>query len=236
MAEPQFGPIVPENPAIPPIRKSLHGQTISLEPLTLEHADSLFTCLGGTDNGSIWDYMPDGPFTSEAEFDIFIASLAKSEQRVFFSVIDRTGLNAHYRGKAIGFLSLLRIDVSNRVVEIGFVTFARMLQRTTAATEVFYLMLKYVFDELHFRRCEWKCNDFNEPSKRAAIRLGFVFEGVFRNHMIVKGRNRDSAWFSIVDHEWEGEVMVALEKWLSAGNFDAEGRQKQDLVSIRQER
>ncbi|KLJ12486.1 hypothetical protein EMPG_12479 [Blastomyces silverae] len=239
MAEPQFGPIVPENHAIPPLRKSLHGRTISLEPLTLEHSDSLFSCLGGTDNNaSIWDYMPDGPFTSKAEFDIFIASLAKSEERVFFSVMDRAaGLNnANYSGKAIGFLSLLRIDVSNRVVEIGFVTFAKMLQRTTAATEVFYLMLKYVFDDLHFRRCEWKCNDFNEPSKRAATRLGFVFEGVFRKHMIVKGRNRDSAWYSIVDNEWEGEVKVALEKWLSASNFDAEGRQKRDLVSIRQER
>ncbi|PGH07648.1 hypothetical protein GX51_01657 [Blastomyces parvus] len=229
MAEPQFGPIVPDIPAIPPIRKTLHGRTITLEPLTLEHSDSLFSCLGGTDNASIWDYLPYGPFTSKAEFDKSIANMAISEDRMFFSVIDRTGLNTNHSGKAIGFLSLLRLDISNRVVEIGFVAFAKMLQRTTPATEVFYVMLKYVFDELHFRRCEWKCDDLNGPSKRAATRLGFVYEGLFRKHIIVKGRNRDTAWFSIVDNEWEEQVKEALEKWLSADNFDAEGRQKQDL-------
>ncbi|EGC42796.1 acetyltransferase [Histoplasma capsulatum var. duboisii H88] len=232
MAEPQLGPIVPNKPAIPPTRKPLHGRTITLEPLTAAHSDSLFSCLGGADNARLWDYMPDGPFTSKADFDNFIHYAATSEDRLFFSVMDRTGLKEAYSGKAVGFLSLLRIDVKNRAVEIGFVTFSRMLQRTTAATEAFYLMLAFVFDELHFRRCEWKCNDLNVPSKRAATRLGFLFEGVFRKHMIVKGRNRDSAWFSIVDEEWKGEVKGALEKWLDADNFDAEGRQKKDLVIL----
>lgn len=233
MAEPQLGPIVPNKPAIPPTRKPLHGRTITLEPLTAAHSDSLFSCLGGADNATLWDYMPDGPFTSKADFDNFIHYAATSEDRLFFSVMDRTGLQDAYSGKAVGFLSLFRIDVKNRAVEIGFVTFSRMLQRTTAATEVFYLILAFVFDELHFRRCEWKCNDLNVPSKRAATRLGFLFEGVFRKHMIVKGRNRDSAWFSIVDEEWKGGVKGALEKWLDDDNFDADGRQKKDLVSIR---
>ncbi|EEH10577.1 acetyltransferase [Histoplasma capsulatum G186AR] len=233
MAEPQLGPIVPNKPAIPPTRKPLHGRTITLEPLTAAHSDSLFSCLGGADNARLWDYMPDGPFTSKADFDNFIHYAATSEDRLFFSIMDHTGLKDAYSGKAVGFLSLFRIDVKNRAVEIGFVTFSRMLQRTTAATEAFYLMLAFVFDELHFRRCEWKCNDLNVPSKRAATRLGFLFEGVFRKHMIVKGRNRDSAWFSIVDEEWKGGVKGALEKWLDADNFDAEGRQKKDLVSIR---
>ncbi|PGH34379.1 hypothetical protein GX50_02746 [[Emmonsia] crescens] len=236
MAEPQLGPIVPDNSAIQPTRKSLHGRTITLEPLTMEHSDALFSCLGGTENMRIWDYMPVGPFTSKAEFDSFIAISAKSEDPLFFSIIDRTALNGNYSGKAIGFLSLLRMDVKNRVVEIGWVAFSRMLQRTTAATETFYVLLKWVFDELHFRRCEWKCNDLNAPSKRAAARLGFVFEGIFRKHMIVKGRNRDSAWFSIVDEEWEGGVRGAFEEWLNADNFDSEGRQKKDLMSIRQKK
>ncbi|EDN07645.1 hypothetical protein HCAG_04155 [Histoplasma mississippiense (nom. inval.)] len=224
---------IPNKPAIPPTRKPLHGRTITLEPLTAAHSDSLFSCLGGADNATLWDYMPDGPFTSKADFDNFIHYAATSEDRLFFSVMDRTGLQDAYSGKAVGFLSLFRIDVKNRAVEIGFVTFSRMLQRTTAATEVFYLILAFVFDELHFRRCEWKCNDLNVPSKRAATRLGFLFEGVFRKHMIVKGRNRDSAWFSIVDEEWKGGVKGALEKWLDDDNFDADGRQKKDLVSIR---
>ncbi|OJD13795.1 hypothetical protein AJ78_05777 [Emergomyces pasteurianus Ep9510] len=237
MAEPQLGPIVPDYPAIPPNRKSLHGKSVFLEPLSMEHSNSLFCCLGGTENARIWDYMPVGPFTAKAEFDNFIDSSAKSEDPFFFSIIDRTAtLNGNYSTNAIGFLSLLRIDIKNRVVEIGWVAFSRMLQRTTAATEAFYIVLKWVFDELHFRRCEWKCNDFNVPSKRAAERLGFVFEGVFRKHMIVKGRNRDSAWFSIVDDEWEGGVRRAFEEWLSADNFDSEGRQKEDLVSIREKK
>ncbi|OAX81752.1 hypothetical protein ACJ72_03909 [Emergomyces africanus] len=236
MAEPQLGPIVPDYPAIRPTRKSLHGRTIFLEPLSMEHSDSLFSCLGGTENIRIWDYMPVGPFIAKTEFDNFIEHSAKSEDPLFFSIIDRSTLNGNYNAKAIGFLSLLRMDVKHRALEIGWIAFSRMLQRTTAATETFYIVLKWVFDDLHIRRCEWKCNDLNAPSKRAAERLGFVFEGVFRKNMIVKGRNRDSAWFSIVDDEWEGGVKRALEEWLKADNFDSEGRQKEDLVSIRQKK
>ncbi|EEH37985.2 acetyltransferase [Paracoccidioides lutzii Pb01] len=178
--------------------------------------------------------MPDGPFAPKKEFDSFISKKAESEDPLFFSIVDRTSNGNRDSGKVTGFLSLLRIDVKNRVVEIGFVTFSRELQRTTPATETMYLLLKWVFEELNFRRCEWKCNDLNEPSKRAAERLGFVFEGLFRQHMIVKGRNRDSSWFSIVDREWEGKVRGSFQGWLSADNFDSEGRQIKDLSSIRQ--
>ncbi|ODH50701.1 hypothetical protein GX48_03209 [Paracoccidioides brasiliensis] len=206
MEGPRIGFIVPDNPAIQPTHKILYGRTVTLEPLSTAHSDDLFSCLGGSENSRIWDYMADGPFASKKEFNSFISQKAESEDPLFFSIVDRTSNGNRDSGRVTGFLSLLRIDVKNRVVEIGFVTFSRELQRTTPATETMYLLLKWVFEELNFRR----------------------------QHMIVKGRNRDSSWFSIVDREWEGKVRGGFQGWLSADNFDSEGRQIKDLSSIRQ--
>ncbi|EEH47834.2 uncharacterized protein PADG_03918 [Paracoccidioides brasiliensis Pb18] len=174
MEGPRIGFIVPDNPAIQPTHKILYGRTVTLEPLSTAHSDDLFSCLGGSENLRIWDYMADGPFASKKEFNSFISQKAESEDPLFFSIVDRTSNGNRDSGRVTGFLSLPRIDVKNRVVEIGFVTFSRELQRTTPATETMYLLLKWVFEELNFRRCEWKCSDLNEPSKRAAERLGFV--------------------------------------------------------------
>jgi RimJ/RimL family protein N-acetyltransferase len=127
----------------------------------------------------------------------------------------------------------MNIVPSHRTIEIGHVLFSPVLQRTTAATESIYLLMKHCFEDLNYRRVEWKANDLNEPSKRAALRLGFVFEGVFRKHMVVKGRNRDTAWFSVTDDEWEGGVKGGLEKWLENANFDESGLQLRKLEEVR---
>ena len=136
-------------------------------------------------------------------------------------------------GSPIGIITLMNINPTHRTIEIGAVLFSPLLQRTTAATEAIYVLMKHCFDDLGYRRVEWKANNLNEPSKRAAVRLGFVPEGVFRNHMIVKGRSRDSAWFSVTDEEWVGGVKEALESWLQKGNFDEEGGQRRKLEDIR---
>lgn len=229
--EPQnVGPLVPDIAALRPQREPLQGRAVTLEPLSTKHTDSLFECIGGdaVENAAVWDYMSVGPFTDKPAFDRYISEKCKSEDPFYFAVLDTAS------GKAVGFLTLLRIDIPNRVVEVGWVTFSSLLQRTTAATEAMYLLAKLVFEDLGFRRYEWKCNDLNVPSKKAAERLGFVFEGVFRHHMIVKGRNRDTAWYSMLDGDWE-RVKRGFERWLDPGNFDVEGRQLRGLVELREE-
>ena len=142
--------------------------------------------------------------------------------RVFFAIVDKPS------GRAVGYASLMRIDVTNRVIEVGNILYTPALQRTAGATEAMYLLARYVFEELGYRRYEWKCNALNEPSRKAALRLGFTFEGIFRQHFIVKGRNRDTAWFSMLDSEWPA-IKADFEHWLDPANFDAAGRQKTPL-------
>ena len=129
----------------------------------------------------------------------------------------------------MGVCALMRIDAANRVIEVGHILFTPLLQRTPAATEAMYLAARYVFDDLGYRRYEWKCNNCNEPSKRAASRYGFTYEGLFRQHLIMKGRNRDTAWFSMLDSEWPARK-AAFEAWLAPENFDAEGKQVRPLA------
>jgi RimJ/RimL family protein N-acetyltransferase len=134
-------------------------------------------------------------------------------------------------GRAVGYASYLRIEPAHRVIEVGSILYTPLLQRTRGATEAMYLMARYIFEELGYRRYEWKCDSRNEPSRRAAERLGFTFEGIFRQHMIVKGGNRDTAWYSMLDSEW-GERKAAFERWLDPGNFDAAGRQRTGLAPV----
>ena len=134
-------------------------------------------------------------------------------------------------GTAAGYASYMRMEPAHGVVEVGNILLTPSLQRTTAATEAMYLMAAHVFDDLGYRRYEWKCNAKNEPSRRAALRLGFTFEGIFRQHMVVKGQNRDTAWFSMLDHEWPARKR-AFEAWLDPANFDGEGRQRQRLIQL----
>ncbi len=225
--EPQpVGPMVNPRPARRPERVTLSGRAVTLVPLDAEsHADALFAGANGGDTDRVWAYLADGPFTEAAAFKANIAAKAQSADPLFFAVLDNPS------GLAVGYQALMRVDAANRAIEIGNILYTPAIQRTIGATEAQHLFARYVFDDLGYRRYEWKCNDLNAPSKRAALRLGFVFEGVFRQHMIVKGRNRDTAWFSMLDSEWPAR-RAAFERWLAPDNFDAAGRQRIALASL----
>ena len=220
-SEGRVGPVVDGNPAKAPEHVRISGRHIVLEPLSSRHAADLFALSNGPEREDLWRYLAHGPFDSAEQFDAFIAGCATSRDPLFFALIEPSG-------RAIGFASLMRIDAPNRVIEIGYILYTPAIQRTIAATEVQYLFARHVFETLGMRRYEWKCNDFNEPSKRAALRLGFAYEGLFRQHMIVKGHSRDTAWFAMLDHEWPARK-AAFEAWLAPDNFDAQGNQRTAL-------
>ena len=205
-----------------PGRDPLPGRRCRLEPLEARlHADSLFEANAADGDGRMWTYLAYGPFRSRADYRAWIELNAVATDPLFFAIVDNA------TGRATGVAAYLRIDPANGSIEIGHLAYSPALQRTAAATEAMYLMIRRAFD-LGYRRCEWKCNDLNEPSKTAARRLGFTFEGLFRQAMVVKGRNRDTAWFSIIDTEWPVR-RAAFERWLAPDNFDANGRQRTAL-------
>jgi RimJ/RimL family protein N-acetyltransferase len=170
-------------------------------------------------------YMPYGPFTSASEYHTWMGSLCKSDDTLFHAVIDARD------GVAKGVCSYLRIDHCNGVVEIGHIALSPLLQRTTSATEMVYLLLRRAFDELGYRRVEWKCDSLNAPSRAAALRFGFRYEGTFEQNVVYKGRNRDTAWFAITDARWPA-VQRAMEAWLDPENFDGGGQQRQSLSAF----
>ena len=208
-----------------PERAPLEGETVRLEPLDpSRHAGDLFVASEGAP--ALWDYLAYGPFADEDSFTEWLKERAASEDPIFYAVVDRDS------GTARGMASLMRIKPEHGVIEVGHIWFAPVLQRTRQATEAIYLLSRHVFDDLGYRRFEWKCDSLNLPSRRAADRFGFVFEGVFRQHMVIKDRNRDTAWFSILDAEWP-MVRAAFEAWLAAANFDGERRQRRSLAELR---
>jgi RimJ/RimL family protein N-acetyltransferase len=225
-AQQPIGAVVDPRPAKRPERTTLSGRHVTLVPLEAEkHAEALFPLANGGDNDRLWRYLFDGPYADLAAFKASMVEREKSPDPLFFTVIDnRSGL-------PVGFQSFLRIEPAHRVIEVGAILYTPALQRTIGATEAQYLFAAYAFDTLGYRRYEWKCNALNAPSRRAALRLGFTFEGVFRQHMIVKGRNRDTAWFSMLDSEWP-QRRAAFERWLAPENFDAAGRQRVSLASL----
>ncbi|MDE3195975.1 MAG: GNAT family N-acetyltransferase [Acidobacteriota bacterium] len=201
----------------------LEGRSVTVEPLdAARHGDSLWPLIGGRENAELWRWMPDGPFPDRESFDAVLRTKSLSEDPRFFAIVDRTS------GEAAGHASYMREDRKNRVIEVGGIMYAPKLQRTTQATEAMFLMARFVFEEMRYRRYEWKCNSLNTPSRAAASRLGFTFEGIFRQHMIVKGENRDTAWFSMLDSEWPARK-EEFERWLALANFDSEGRQRTSL-------
>jgi len=204
---------------------TLTGTTVTLTHLLPSHAEDLWDVLKG--DKSLWTYMFGGPFETSADFTNYVNAISASREPFFYAVVQNS------TGKAIGHVSLMRFDAANRTIEAGSIMFSPLLQRSTAATEAIYLLSKYAFEALGIRRYEWKCNVLNEPSQRAARRFGFKYEGIFRQHMIAKGRNRDTAWFSMLDSEWD-VVKLAFEEWLKEENFDAEGKQKRRLDDIRE--
>jgi RimJ/RimL family protein N-acetyltransferase len=212
-------------PARRPERVPLEGETVRLEPVDPDrHAGDLFASSEGAPG--LWDYLAYGPFPSQGAFTEWLKERASSRDPLFYAVVDRE------TGSARGMASLMRIDPENGVIETGHIWFSPVLQRTRQATEAIFLLARYSFDNLGYRRFEWKCDSLNQPSRRAAERFGFVFEGVFRQHMVIKGRNRDTAWFSMLDGEWP-LVRAGFETWLSPENFDPAGRQHRSLAEVR---
>jgi RimJ/RimL family protein N-acetyltransferase len=222
-----IGPLVDSHPARRPERVTFEGRWVTLVPLHPQaHAKALYEGSNGdAKREAVWTYLFDGPYKSLDEFRANLEAKARSADPLFFAVIDNAS------GRAVGYQTFLRIDPPNRVIEVGNIMYTPAMQRTAGATEAQYLFAKYLFEELGNRRYEWKCNAFNAPSRRAAERFGFTFEGIFRQHMIVKGRNRDTAWFAMLDSEWPARK-AAYERWLAPDNFDSDGRQKIALSAL----
>lgn len=211
-----------------PGREPLAGTVVRVEPIVdggrFGELHDAFTAPG---SDTLWAYLPYGPFADSAAFESFAERTYGGEDPLFHAIVPISS------GKAEGVAALMRIDPPNGVLEIGHICLGPSLQGTRAATEAYHLLFRHIFEELGYRRLEWKCNDANAPSKRAAERLGFTYEGLFRQHMIVKGANRDTAWYAILDSEWPA-LSKAFETWLAPENFDAEGRQRRSLASMRE--
>lgn len=223
-----IGDEVPDwTPATPPPHETIEGRWAVMEPLSAAaHGDDLWDAVQLDPEGRLWTYLPDGPYGpgDEAAFRQLLAANEASRDPLFFAIRSKA------TGRAEGFCSLLRIAPAAGSIEVGFILFGPRLQRTPAATEAMYLLMKLAFD-LGNRRYEWKCNALNAPSRTAAMRLGFSYEGVFRQAVVVKGRNRDTAWYAMIDSEWP-KLKAAYETWLAPENFDAEGRQKTSLSDL----
>ena len=192
-----------------------------LEPVDVAaHAESLYRLSHARpEDAVLWTYLAYGPFADQGAFERWLAERSRSEDPLFFALIEQAS------GQASGMASYLNIVPAHGCIEIGHIWFAPPLQKTRGATEAIFLMMRQVFDDLGYRRLEWKCDALNAASRRAARRFGFTYEGTFRQHMVVKGRNRDTAWFAMLDREWPG-ICAAFERWLAPENFDAAGRQR----------
>ncbi len=220
-------PVEPLPSGRPPERAPLAGAWARLEPLEASaHAESLYRLSHAqAEDAILWTYLAYGPFADQGAFEGWLEERARSGDPLFFAVVEQAS------GEAAGMASYLNIVPANGCIEIGHIWFAPKLQKTRAATEAIFLLARHVFDDLGYRRLEWKCDALNEASRRAAGRFGFTYEGIFRQHMIVKGRNRDTAWFALLDRDWPA-VRAAFERWLAPANFDAAGRQRSPLSTL----
>ena len=218
-------PVAGWKPPPAPHRSIRRGQYCQLEPLCEDaHGRSLFDAFATDARGVNWTYMPYGPFAAYADFSRWLGWACEATDPLFFAVVDAAS------GRAAGFASYLNIDTANGSIEVGHIHYAEELKRTRAATEAMYLLMKHAFD-LGYRRYEWKCDALNRPSRAAARRLGFRFEGLFRNAVVYDERTRDTAWHSIVDREWP-RLEGAFRTWLAAANFTADGHQRQSLSTL----
>jgi len=216
-------PLSDWQPVSPPPRQAIEGRFCRIEPIDVDrHGPDLFKAFRTDGAEKNWTYLPYGPFDAEGAFLDWMTAACLGDDPLFHTIIDRA------TGKAVGIASYLRIEPGVGVIETGHLHYSPLLQRQPAATEAMFLMMRRVFSELGYRRYEWKCDALNAPSRRAAERLGFRFEGIFRQATIYKGRNRDTAWFSIIDREWPS-LERAYEQWLAPKNFDERGGQKVGL-------
>lgn len=220
-----IGAALPDwSPRPQPTGATLEGRLVRLEKLEPgRHGDALWRAYAADLDGRIWTYLGSGPFADRAAFDQWLSAHAADATLISYALVERAS------GLALGVGSYLRIDPAMGSIEIGHLCFAPALARSTLSTEAHYLWMRHAFDALGYRRYEWKCDSLNGPSKRAAERLGFRFEGVHRQARVYKGRNRDTAWYSILDGEWP-PLRQALERWLAEDNFDTQGRQRTRLA------
>lgn len=220
------GPAIDWRPATPPDGRVLSGTHARIEPVDpARHAADLFDGARADAEGLMWTYLAYGPFSDLEGFRAWLTARAADRDPLFCVIADVE------TGRARGMASLMRMAPAMGVIEIGNIWFTPAIQRTRLATEAIYLMMAHVFNDLGYRRFEWKCDSFNAASRRAAQRFGFTYEGIFRQHMVIKGRNRDTAWFAMLDGDWP-RIKGNFQRWLSADNFDAEGRQRVSLNSL----
>jgi RimJ/RimL family protein N-acetyltransferase len=216
--------VEPKPPGSRPDMRPLHGRWVLLEPIAADtHAGDLYHSFADSDaRGHVWTWMGYGPWESFEQFEAWVKEREASRDPWFYAFIRRD------TGQACGMGAFMRSDARNGVIEIGHIWMSPGLQKTREATEAIFLMIRHCFDDLGVRRLEWKCDALNAPSRRAAERFGFSFEGIFRQHMIVKDRNRDTAWFAMLDRDWH-RVRAGFEHWLKPENFDEKGHQKAKL-------
>jgi len=221
-----IGDALPDwQPAQFPKVARMDGTNCALELVdSARHADDLFTAFAA-DDGRMWTYMVDGPFATVADMRAWLDRAMGLDDQVFYAIIEARS------GRAVGFASYLRIQPAHGVVEVGSIAFAPCLQRTAAATEAMFLMMRHAFEVFGNRRYEWKCDSLNAPSRRAAERLGFTYDGLFRQAIVYRGRNRDTAWYAILDSDWP-VLKPAYAAWLDPANFDADGRQRRTLGDL----
>jgi RimJ/RimL family protein N-acetyltransferase len=217
---------VDATPAQRPSPVTLEGRYGHLERLAQRHDTALWKAVQGQDH--IWTYMSYGPLPDFAAFSAWLAGRVKLEDPYSYAIIDRSG-------QALGIATLMEIRPAMRVIEVGNILYSPALQRTPLGTEAQYLLARYALETLGYRRYEWKCHALNAPSRRAAVRYGFVFEGILRFHMITKERSRDTAYYSMLDSEWPARK-AAFERWLAPENFDAQGRQRTSLSELNRAR
>jgi RimJ/RimL family protein N-acetyltransferase len=226
MQERPIGPEVDATPRALPARVPIRGQYVVLEPLHRRHAAELWQAGQAPGGQASWDYMGYGPFASADALTAFVGDFATGHDPMAWAVRPVT------TGIVTGWLTLMDIQPKNAAIEIGHIWFGPALQRTRAATEAMFLLMRLAMDELGYRRLVWKCNALNAPSRRAAERLGFTYEGTLRAHLIIKGRRRDTAFYSIIEHEWP-PCRDALLAWLAPANFGPDGTAKRGLAAIR---
>ena len=220
-----IGEPVDDTPGVLPSLVRIEGQYTIIEALSVEkHAEALLAVYGPESPREMWTYLFQPPVENLEKLIVALKQMLERKDRFYYAIIDKA------TGKALGTFSLMRIDQANRTIEVGAVTFSPALKHTRMGTEAQFLLARYVFEELNYRRYEWKCDALNLPSRKAAERLGFVYEGTFRQAVIYKGRTRDTDWLSMIDKDWP-QVKACLEAWLKSENFDEEGHQ---LKSLRQ--
>lgn len=226
-AQPVGPPVPGWTPRLAPPATPIEGRYARIERLdAARHATELFEANAADAAGRNWTYLFDEkPATLDA-YRAWVAKSSSTDDPLFHAIVDRS------TGRAAGVAALMRIDRAHGVIEVGHINFSPPLQRTRIATEAIFLLMRRAFGELGYRRFEWKCDSLNAPSRAAALRLGFAFEGIFRQAVVYKGRSRDTAWYSIIDKEWPA-LESAFEKWLDPANFDGSGRQKMRLAGLR---